>query len=258
VGAEAEGWADMTPQLHNQDCFEFMETLADQSIDAVISDPPYGTTALEWDKAPDLSKFWQHILRVTKPTAPIVLFSAQPFTTDLIVSNRKIFRYEVIWCKTMPTGFLDANRRPLRAHENILVFCREGYGSYKPQLSKTGKAYTALRDGSKANHYGDNARGNTINNGERHPLTYISYSNGIQDNVHPTQKPLELLVYLVRTYSNKGDTVLDPYAGSATTLHACALEGRQGIGCELSPEYYAKAKKRLAAVMAQPKLLELV
>jgi 16S rRNA G966 N2-methylase RsmD len=244
-------------QLDLADCHEWIKALPDNSIDIVCCDPPYHTTQLKFDalevRWPEL---WAEIYRVCKPSAVQVMFSAQPFTTDLINSNRKRFRYPLVWAKTMPTGFLDANRRPLRAHEDVLVFSATGSSTYNPQMVPCAPRRIGHQSDHQTSHYGairtDNRRIVT----EAHPQSVISVgSNGHGGtSLHPTQKPLELLCYLVKTYSNPGDTVLDLFAGSGTTLVACLLTSREALGCEISPEYYAIAKRRLDAVMAQPAL----
>ncbi|MHA0043491.1 DNA-methyltransferase [Deinococcus sp. PEB2-63] len=245
--------------LHLGNCIDLMRTLPDQSIDALISDPPYGTTALKFDQtAIDWEAWWVEAKRITKPTAPIVLFAQQPFTTDLIVSNRKMFRYLLVWQKTMPTGFLDANARPLRAHEDILVFAHGGtVGSnknkptYNPQKTP-GEGYSRNR-GGVADHYASTERSSGNYEG-RHPTSVLTLSNhngalwGKTEDVvkHPTAKPIPIMRWLVATYSNPGDTVLDPFAGSGTTGVACVQLGREFIGVELDATYHALASQRIA------------
>lgn len=230
---------DYLNQVFCMDYYELMRQLPDKSIDVLISDPPYGTTAIEWDKAIDWSKFWQEAKRITK--GYVVLFSAQPFTTDLINSNRTGFRYETIWQKNKSSGFLDANRKPLKLHENIIVFEK---GIFNPQftydipIKKNTKANRSLQYGKhKAIPY-DNS------DGKRYPASIIYF--GLEFNSkHPTQKPLDLMQYLIRTYSNTGDVILDPLCGSGSTLIAARNEGRCYIGGDTSEEYLAIAKKRL-------------
>lgn len=228
---------DYLNQVFCMDYYELMRQLPDKSIDVLISDPPYGTTAIEWDKAIDWSKFWQEAKRITK--GYVVLFSAQPFTTDLIVSNRIGFKYEMIWQKTTATGFLDANRKPLRNHENILIFEQ---GIYNPQFEYSYPYKTKSKANTKI--YSNHQIIETTSDGKRYPLTVISLSKS-GENYHPTQKPLDLMQYLVRTYSNAGDTILDPLCGSGSTLVAARNEARCYIGGDTSEEYLAIAKKRL-------------
>lgn len=245
-------------RLHPGDALELMRSLEPESVDALITDPPYGTTQLAWDKPIDWLSFWTLARRVCKPTAVQVVFSAQPFTTDLIASNRKRFRYEIIWPKTTSTGFLDANRRPLRAHENIVVFQDRTKGAtYNPQKTTGHTDYRVTRR-TEVGHYGAQRPENvTVSNGDRYPTTVLPPLAGQQpESVHPTQKPVELMAWLVRTYTNPGDLVLDPFAGSGSTGVAALREGRQFVGSELVPEYQAIAEKRLAAAWAQPRMLE--
>ena len=244
-------------RLELTDAFDYVQTIAEGSIDAFISDLPYGTTQLTWDVVPDLERLWREVYRVCKPSAVQVMFSAQPFSTDLINSNRKRFRYPLVWAKTMPTGFLDANRKPLRCHEDILIFAETGRTTYNPQMTKgVAKGYINRR--SSANHYNSVEATWTVNNGERYPVSVLDF--GLDPRTggqHPTQKPLELLCYLVKTYTNPGDTVLDLFAGSGTTLAACLHTGRKAIGCEIDPQYHSVALRRLEAIEAQQSLFTL-
>lgn len=238
-------------------------------MDALITDPPYGTTELPWDRKLDLSLFWTQAHRVCKERAIIVLFSQQPFTSDLIHSNRKAFRYELIWHKTAAVGWLSANSRPLRAHENILIFARRFRGStYHPQ-KRQGKPYRPSYKGA-ARHYGrqrgpsvralgvptsgvpaqassNNGAGSsaTIGSGERYPRSVLLCSNRNTPSLHPTQKPLDLMLWLVQSYSHVGDVVLDPFMGSGSTGAACRQTGRSFIGIEREREYFEVAKERL-------------
>lgn len=253
-------------QLEKGDCLDVMKTLDAQSIDALIADPPYGTTKLEWDKPIDWLGWWQEVRRICKLNAPIILFSAQPFTTDLINSNRDIFRYEIIWNKTMGVGSYDANKRPLRAHENILVFCakfrgrkNEKISTYNPQFTK-GDSYVRKRrndgTGRRAEHYNSSSNPfmETVSKGKRYPLSWINFSNGNNGSEHPTQKPLELMTWLVQTYSNPGETVLDCFMGSGMTGVACVKSERHFIGIEKSPDFFPIAERLIHQAELQPKL----
>ena len=235
-------------RLLNTDWREFVPTLPDASVDLLVTDPPYGTTAISWDKKVDWSLFWAHARRVCKPLAPMILFASGKFVPELLNSNLRDFRYELIWEKTMAVGFLDANRRPLRAHEQILIFTQAFKGStYNPQKVK-GKKHTTGGGGSNAVHYGEakKATKEVVTN-LYHPRSVLKYSNVVRGkSLHPTAKPLELVEWLIRSYSNPGDVVLDPFVGSGTTLAASMIAGRCGIGCDVSPQYYETAKQRLA------------
>lgn len=246
------------------DAIESLKSLPDNSIDALISDPPYATTNLKWDKAVDWAAFWVEADRVCKPNATVCLFAQQPFATDLIVSNRKAFRYEIVWEKLMATGFLDCNKRPMRCHELILVFCRQiqkggqMVATYNPQKT-AGKPYSRERSDSRCQHYGRPLAKSTANTGDRFPrdvLKFSSVNKGFfestatpgarADAVHPTQKPIDLLKWLTSTYSNPGDVILDPFLGSGTTAIAALESGRHYIGVEKSEEYHAIALDRIA------------
>lgn len=227
---------------------EGLAKLADASVDLVLTDPPYGTTAIGWDTAPDLQEFWQVVNRVLKPEGVVVSFAAQPFTTDLINSNRKNFRYELIWHKSLAVGFLDAKIRPLRAHENIVVFARKLKSStYNPQMG-VGKPFKA-KQGGVAAHYGQQRGGNSDNHGTRYPRSVLHYNNAGGVRMHPTQKPVDLVEYLIRTYSNEGDLVVDPFMGRGTTLKAAVAAKRVVVGCEREAEYCMKAAAWLSEVV---------
>jgi site-specific DNA-methyltransferase (adenine-specific) len=238
------------------DCMELMDPLAPGSVDALITDTPYGSTALAWDKKIDLEKFWAQAARVVKPNGVVVMFSQQPFTTRLINSNPKQFRYEIVWRKNMPVGFLDSKIRPLRVHENILVFCGQYRGlknrlrsTYNPQFT-AGKPYIRKRSGDRAAHYGSLAsQSETVNDGKRYPVDVLDYPNRGGKSYHPTQKPVDLLKWLVLTYTNRGEIVLDPYMGSGSTGVACALTGRAFIGYEREEKYYKISRDRIAMAL---------
>ena len=248
----------MTARVIHGDCLEVMRQFPDGYFDCVCTDPPYGTTALAFDQIPiDWPAWWAEIHRVTKETGVIVCFAADLFTVDLIQSNRKNYRDRLVWEKTMPTGFLDANRRPLRAHEDVLIFARRFKGStYNPQKT-AGEAYGKPAR-SSANHY--SASQNILSEnptGERHPLSVLKFANGNGNrDFHPTQKPEDLLMWLVSSYSLPGDKILDPFMGSGTTGAAALKLGRQFVGIELDEQYYKIAKRRIEAAQAQPMLLQ--
>lgn len=216
------------------------------TIDALITDPPYGTTNLQWDKPPDWSAFWPEAHRICKPRSPMVLFASGKFTHELINTNLKHFRYELIWEKNLAVGHLDANRRPLRSHENILVFAHHFRGStYNPQLV-AGKPHTIGKPHTPA-HYGKTS-GKVVERSTDlwHPRSILRFNNTRSGkSLHPTQKPLDLMNWLVRSYSNRFDTILDPFAGSGSTLEAAAKNGRRAIGIEQNEEYCDIIVKRL-------------
>ena len=234
--------------IYNMDCLEGMKQIPDGSVDAVICDLPYGTTRNQWDSVIPLDQLWTEYRRITKPNAAIVLFSQQPFTSALVMSNPQMFRYEWIWEKENGTGFLNAKKMPLKIHENIAVFYRD-LPSYNPIMRQGFEPYKC-RTGDQGTNYGKYEKVETISNGERFPIDIIHY-NRDADGFHPTQKPVDLLRYLVLTYTNDGDTVLDNCMGSGTTAIACIKEHRHFIGFELSKEYFDKAVRRIKAEQAQ-------
>lgn len=247
-------------QIYNGDCLELMKDIPDGSVDAIICDLPYGTTRNQWDSVIPLDALWEQYKRLIKPNGAIVLFSQQPFTSVLVASNLSMFKYEWIWEKEMGTGFLNANYAPLKSHENIVVFSKGSAAhngnpmSYNPQMEQ-GKAYTC-KQGKMVNNY-DTAHMvesiETKNDGKRYPKTVLKF-NRDKDKFHPTQKPVDLIAYLVRTYTNEGETVLDNCCGSGTTAIAAIREKRNFICIEKDPHYYEVAKKRIETELSQPKL----
>lgn len=247
----------MTAQVIHGDCLEVMRQFPDAHFDALISDPPYGTTALAFDQiAIDWPAFWAQAHRVVKPTGVIVMFAADLFTVDLIQSNRKHYRYRLVWEKTMTTGFLDANRRPLRAHEDVLIFARRfAESTYNPQRWEAGRLQNA--QGRKTQqHYGQIADPNVeqVRTTDRYPVSVLHFAGEpTTGRCHPTQKPLDLMQWLTATYTNPGDHVLDPFAGSGSTGAACVALRRDFVGIELDSTYHAIAERRVRH--AQPALL---
>lgn len=216
-----------------------------------LGDPCYGTTQLEWDIPADWPTLWPVIYRACLLTALQVMFSAQPFTTDLINSNRARFRYEIIWHKTMPTGFLDANRRPLRAHENILVFAEKPNSTtYNPQMITTAprKRHHAENSDLQPAHYGKvKIRHNTAIVTNKHPVSVQHFSNGHSAaSDHETAKPIDLMMWLIQSYSNPGDLVVDPFVGNGSTLEACKRLGRRAIGIDIRESCCNAAARRLS------------
>ena len=235
-------------KIYNMDCLEGMKQIPDGSVDAIICDLPYGTTENEWDIIIPFDKLWEQYLRIMKDNAPVILFSQMPFTIDVVCSQRKLFRYEWIWEKENGTGFLNAKKMPLKITENILVFYKD-LPTYNPQMRQGFEPYKC-KTGDQGTNYGQYEKVITISNGERYPLNLLKFDRD-QDAFHPTQKPVDLLRYLVRTYSNEGDTILDNCMGSGTTAVACIKEKRHFIGFELNKEYYDKACKRIDAERRQ-------
>ena len=233
-------------ELWHGDCLELMKNIPDGSVDLVLTDPPYGTTQNKWDSIIPFDDMWKELHRITKLNSAIVLFSQMPFGAELIHSNIKEFRYEWVWHKTMPTGFLNANRTPLRTHENILVFYRK-LPTYNPQKWQ-GKPYSAKSGVTKTNNYGTYKTEHHTDcaDGKRFPVDVVKFNNGNnKDRKHPTQKPVDLLEYIVRTYTNEGETVLDFTAGSMSTVIACINTNRNCIAIEKDEHYFSVGCKRV-------------
>lgn len=234
-------------ELYQGDCLEVMRGIEDKSIDAIITDPPYGTTACKWDTIIPLDPMWEQLKRIIKPNGAIVLFGSQPFTSVLVYSNLKMFKYEWIWEKTLASNFALSKKQPQKKHENIIVFYSK-QPTYNPQMEK-GKPYIDKRSkGDRLFITGEKSRLNRVeikNNGTRYPKTVKKISNGNNKTIHPTQKPVPLLEYLIKTYTNEGETVLDFTMGSGTTGVACKNLNRNFIGIEKDPEYFQIAKQRI-------------
>jgi site-specific DNA-methyltransferase (adenine-specific) len=232
------------------DSFELLKELPAGSVDMVITDPPYGTTDLAWDDKVDLVKLFAELRRVAKPSAAIIITAQQPFATDVIIAGRDIFRHEIIWEKTMPVGFLNANKMPLRSHENVLVFGQKIM--YDPQMSQ---APLGARGGGggRAEHYTPHRLLKSHTNGGLHfPRSVVKFSNGhAGKTLHPTQKPVSLFEYLIRTYSNENDVVLDPFAGSCTTAIAALKSGRKYICMEREERYVTIGEQRVKDMPAE-------
>ncbi|KJV49645.1 DNA methylase [Pantoea sp. BL1] len=232
-------------QLHHGDCFDVLPTIAAGSIDLVCADVPYGTTECKWDSVLELDDMWRELYRVAKPNAAIVIFSAQPFTSVLVASNLKHWRSEWIWEKGNATGFLNAKKQPLRAHENIEVFYRR-QPTYNPQFTHGHDRKTSKRKSVNSECYGKAYTLTEYDSTSRYPRDVQFFSSDKQKgNYHPTQKPVALLRYLIETYSNHGDTVLDFTMGSGTAAVACQESGRSFIGIEKDPAIYQVACDRV-------------
>jgi DNA modification methylase len=233
--------------LYNADCLEAMRDIPDGSVDMVLTDPPYGTTACKWDSVIPFEPMWEQLKRITKKNGAIVLTASQPFSSVLVCSNLPMFRYEWIWEKTRASNPYLAKQQPLRAHEAVLVF---GANSppYCPQ--KTDGAQYKINKHSGGRVAGDKKTNNAGYDGKvqsgRYPRTVQKISNpSAEVGLHPTQKPVALMEYLIRTYTNEGETVLDFTMGSGTTGVACKNLGRSFIGIEMDADYFAAASKRI-------------
>lgn len=238
----------MTEKLLFGDCLELLPTLEDSSVDMILADLPYGTTRNSWDSLIDLDKLWPELLRVTKPGAAIVMTAQQPFTSLLVMSQPKLFRHHWIWEKTSATGHLNAKRAPMKAHEDVLVFATK-QPPYFPQKT-TGhprKVSTAehKRNSKKTTNWGEHGL-SSYDSTERYPRTVQVFASDKQKSkLHTTQKPVALFEYLIRTYSQPGDIILDPAAGSGTAGIAARNTNRSFILMENDEGYFATAQTRL-------------
>ena len=229
--------------LHG-DCLAEADKIEPHSVDLAIADIPYGVTHNKWDSVIPFEPMWDMLHRVVKDNSAIVLFSQMPFTLDLGNSNRKEFRYEIIWQKPNPRGFFNANRMPLKVHENILVFYKS-LPKYHPQKTE-GKLYVKKRSKSQSSNYGAFEEQDKKCDGGRFPIDIIKINNIIRGGyLHPTQKPVELMNWFIKTYSDPGDTVLDFSMGSGTTGISCIDLGRKFIGIEKDDDIFESAYKRI-------------
>lgn len=234
--------------LYNEDCMSGMKKIADQSIDLILCDLPYGTTDCSWDKVLPMKELFAEYDRIIKRSGAIILTAAQPFATDLINAYRKYFRYDLIWEKTSPLGFANSKKMPMRSHELILVFYKS-LPTYNPQGLV--KLDNPKRKQKRVNNDKENVyRMSTLNKEyvaeyTNYPRSVLKYSNRNHKSLHPTQKPIELFEYLLLTYSNEGDTVLDNCMGSGTTGVVCAKNNRNFIGFETNEKYFEIAKERI-------------
>ena len=234
--------------LMNGDCLELMKDIPDKSIDLILCDLPYGTTQNKWDSVIPFDKLWAQYNRIIKDNGAILLFSQMPFGANLIMSNPKMFRYEWIWEKEQSTGWLNAKKMPLKKHENILVFYKH-LPTYNPQgLIELDKPLMVDAKQHEYGGYNDNSQATWERKNTNYPTDMLKYGRDkVKGSLHPTQKPIALLEYLVKTYTNEGDTVLDNCMGSGSTGVACVNTNREFIGMELDEKYYKIACERLGA-----------
>lgn len=233
-------------ELLQGDCLELLRDVPAESVDMVLCDPPFGSTQNAWDCVIPTPPLWENLTRVCKPNAAMLFFAQMPFAAELVTSNRKMFRYEWIWQKSNKTGFLNAKKMPLKEHENILVFYRKA-PTYNPQMVKGERHSRAA--GKRSNNYG--AFHPVLSwSDEYYPgdiITFPCIFHTAEKQAHPTQKPVPLLEYLIRTYTNPDETVLDCCMGSGSTGVACGNTGRGFIGMELDAGYFAIAQERIQA-----------
>lgn len=226
--------------FYNADTFEAMETLENSSVDMVLCDLPYGTTACKWDSALPFDQLWAAYDRICKPRAAVVLTASQPFTSALVMSNVKAFKYCWVWEKEQGVNFMLSKKQPMKVHEDVLVFCK-GAAPYFPQMMKGAPYISGL--GTSGDVTGNTQKVQTVNPGTRFPRSIQPFNR--ETGIHPTQKPVALFEYLIRTYTNPGDLVLDNTAGSGTTAIAAINAGRKFICIERDKEYFDKACERI-------------
>ena len=242
------------------DCLERMKEIPSGSVDMILADVPYGTTACSWDSIIPLEPMWEQLKRIIKPNGAIVMTASQPFTTTLIASNMKMFKYCWVWDKKFAANFVQAKRMPLRVHEDVVVFCASRKTPiYYPQMAPRNKpikkggnkqskqsAAIPIRQTEAAAAF--SAAGKTYN--EKCPETIIEFNCREGRGLHPTQKPVALMEYLIKTYTNEGETVLDFTMGSGSTGVACANTGRKFIGIELDLDYFNIALDRIEKALS--------
>ena len=242
--------------LWNGDCLELMKDIPDKSIDAIICDLPYGTTSLKWDSVIPFDLLWFEYNRITKDNAPIILFGSEPFSSALRMSNVNNFKYDCIWEKTMPTGMAQSSYMPMKYHETISVFVNKGKPTFNKQLAERNESslerakYKIQGSSNKSNHVNMGKQEATYYDATKvNPKTVLKFKSvpntPKRSKLHQTQKPLELIKYLVKTYTNENDWVLDNTCGSNTTGVACYDLNRNYIGIEKDIDIYEVAKKRM-------------
>lgn len=236
-------------KIYNNDCLLVLPTFPKETFDLILCDLPYGTTANHWDSIIPLDELWEHYKAIIKPNGAIVLTASQPFTSQLVMSNLKMFKYEWIWMKKNPKGFLNAKKMPLKNIENILVFYKN-LPTYNPQglirvdrKRTNDKSKNGTNDTGISSHNGGKMNGDYIQEFSNYPTQILDF--GSEQGLHPTQKPVRLFEYLIKTYTNEGDLVLDNCIGCGTTAIACKNTGRNFIGIEKEKEYFDIAQKRI-------------
>lgn len=249
-------------KLLNGDCLELMKEIPDKSIDLILVDPPYGTTCLKWDNVIDFKKMWQHYERIIKDNGIIAMFGIQPFTSMLITSNLNLYRYSWVWQKDTATGHLNANYKPMQITEDISIFSKGTVGSLsKNPITYYPQGVTVINKTKKNNpnstwrkNKGYDSMNNVLNSDKEFVQKYTGYPNNIlefardKNAVHPTQKPVALLEYLIKTYTNEGELVLDNCMGSGSTGVAAINTNRSFIGMELNEKYFNIAKERIEII----------
>ena len=236
-------------KIYNEDCLEGMKRIADGAVDCIITDLPYGTTACAWDSVIPFEPLWEQFKRVTKPNAAIVLFGSEPFSSALRMSNIGMYKYDIYWHKHKPVNHINAKKQPMRSIETISVFYRQ-----QPTFNLTKKDKPIKAVSTTTNTvFGKSENGYTRMVEINAKIDLVDYDKD-HDNKHPTQKPVDLLRYLILTYSNEGDTILDATIGSGTTAVAALMEKRHFIGFETNKEYFDIAQGRIDEVLRNPTL----
>lgn len=244
-----EDYKDENLWLMKGDCLERMKEIPDGSVDMVLTDPPYGTTACKWDSIIPLEPMWEQLKRIIKPNGAIVMTASQPFTTTLIASNIKMFKYNLIWNKNTCTGFMQAKTKPLKSYEDVVVFgnfklaAQYFNGTYNAQGVES-RGLITYSNKRKNDHITGSRKENTTEANKGYPKDVLKF-NSETKTVHPTQKPVALMEYLIKTYTNENETVLDFTMGSGTTGVACINLDRKFIGIEMDDNYFEIAKERI-------------
>ena len=241
-------------ELMKGDCIERMKEIPDGSVDMILTDPPYGTTACKWDSIIPLDAMWEQLKRIIKPNGAIVMTASQPFTSALVMSNVAMFKYEWIWEKAVGSNFATLKYQPMKEHENILVFSKGTHAYFPQKQPRKGAGAARLKYGNNGSTTGEATGGlkfsgytpETYDHDLRNPSSVQFFNNRAKGRgLHPTQKPVALMEYLLKTYTNEGETVLDFTMGSGTTGVAAKNIGRKFIGIELDKEYFKIAARRI-------------
>jgi len=256
MGKELLGSIELN-RIYQMDCLEGMKLIPYKSIDMILCDLPYGTTKNKWDSIIDIDKLWEQYNRIIKDNGAIVLFGQDKFSAMMMLSQPKLHRYNLIWNKVLVSGFLNANRMPLRTHEDIMIFYKKA-PYYNPQKFKGNKNHS--KGSMKTdinNNYGEYGKvDNTELLGDmKHPKSIITFEKPHPSiSIHPTQKPVELCEWLIKSYSKENDIILDNCMGSGTTAIACTLNNRKWIGFETDSKYIELANKRLEQIQLEDDL----
>ena len=232
-------------KIYNEDCLEGMKRIPDKSVDMILCDLPYGTTACKWDEIIPFEPLWEQYNRIIKDNGAIVLTARNPFSSNLVMSNVKMYKHKWVWNKKQSGSFFNAKLMPLQIEEDVLVFAK-GKVNYHPMM-RTGKMRLKGRQSKETQWVNGLNRSDGVYSDQYYPTNIIEFANSRnkKNNIHPTQKPVPLFEYLIKTYTNEGETVLDNCMGSGTTAIACLNTNRNFIGFELDKEYFDMATKRI-------------